>query len=480
MNQFARLQQRLPEAWVANTGGSTTPHVVVVLPSFSLGETVVQHYATRLPALEHRFLLSSLMLHRIEGCELYFLSCRRPEDDVVDYYLSLVPEESRESVRRRLRFVTVDDTSGRPVAAKLLDRPDILDRLRQDLEGRPAMIEPWNVTTDEVALAERLGVPIFGTSPDLWPLGFKSAGRRIFGRAGVPAPLGTEDVHELPEVRTAIDRIRAEHPDAAGVVIKHDNSGAGDGNWVIRFDRDDIDRSLAELPPWYVHDREAGGVVEELYAGDVTSPSVQVDITPYGEVRVMSTHEQVLGGASGQVYLGCRFPAAESYAGTLARYGEAVGKVLAEEGALGRFSVDFIAVRAERHWTVLALEINLRRGGTTHPYTALRHLVPGRYDAASGKWVAADGTPRVYWSSDNVVDPAWVGLPPATVIETVRAAGLDWDRSTQTGVVLHMLSGLAIDGRMGLTAIASSDSEAERLFGATRVAISLTASAAAS
>ena len=77
-------RQRLQQAWSANTVGSTEDHALVVLPSFSLGETVVAHYAKRLPALEHRFLLAILMLHRVPGCELYFLACQRPGDEVVD------------------------------------------------------------------------------------------------------------------------------------------------------------------------------------------------------------------------------------------------------------------------------------------------------------------------------------------------------------------------------------------------------------
>jgi hypothetical protein len=475
-------RQRLGEAWSANTVGSTTEHVSVVLPSFSLGETVVSHYATRLAALEHRYLLASLMLHRIETCEMVFLACERPDDVVLEYYLSLVAPELRESVRRRLRIVTVEDTSGRAVAAKLLDQPAVLDELHSYLDGRVAMLEPWNVTADEVGLARKLGIPVNGTSPDLWPLGFKSAGRRIFARAGVPVPLGFEDVRDLAEARSAIERIRAEHPEAAGVVIKHDNSGAGDGNHVIRFDSvPEVDTDLAAIPAWFVHDLEEGGVVEELIAGDgFSSPSVQVDITPYGDVQVLTTHEQVLGGESGQVYMGCRFPADPGYAAELARHGEAVGRVLAKEGAVGRFGVDFVAVRDGSQWRIYALEINLRRGGTTHPFCVLRHLAPGRYDGPSGTWVAQDGTPRVYRSTDNLVDPSWHGLEPAAVIEGVRAAGLDWDRETRTGVVLHMLSGLAIDGRMGLTAVGRTDAEAERLFEATRATVQLRASAGAS
>jgi hypothetical protein len=33
-------------------------------------------------------------------------------------------------------------------------------------------------------------------------------------------------------------------------------------------------------------------------------------VTPTGEVEIVSTHDQLLGGPSGQSYLGCRFPTA--------------------------------------------------------------------------------------------------------------------------------------------------------------------------
>ncbi len=44
------------------------------------------------------------------------------------------------------------------------------------------------------------------------------------------------------------------------------------------------------------------------------SPSVQLRVTPLGEVELLSTHDQLLGGPSGQSYLGCRFPADFAYA----------------------------------------------------------------------------------------------------------------------------------------------------------------------
>src|SRR3954469_14009413 len=217
MGDVEEVKERLAAALDANRPGSGE-HVLIALPSFSLGGSLLDHYAARIPALEHRYLNAHLLLHRIEGCELVFVSCEAPADDVVDYYTSLVPEHLRKSVRSRFRSVVVDDRSHRSVAAKLLDRPDILDELRASFRGRPAFIEPWNVTADEVEVATRLGAPINGTPPSLWPLGFKSAGRKLFRAAGVPVPFGVEDVHTIEDVRRAIEEIRRNRPGACGAV----------------------------------------------------------------------------------------------------------------------------------------------------------------------------------------------------------------------------------------------------------------------
>src|SRR3954452_11467387 len=198
------VRERLGIALAANQPGGGE-HVLIALPSFSVGGALLDHYAERMPALEHRYLNAHLLLHRIEGCELVFVSCQAPTEEVVEYYTSLVPEHLRGGVRARFRTVVVDDRSHRSGAAKLLDRPDLLDELRASFRGRPAFIEPWNVTADEVEVATRLGAPLNGTPPRLWPLGFKSAGRTLFRATEVPLPSGVEDVHTVAHVRCAID-----------------------------------------------------------------------------------------------------------------------------------------------------------------------------------------------------------------------------------------------------------------------------------
>ena len=479
-NGFARVQAKLAAALDANTKGSTVQHVMIALPSYSVSESLLSHYRDRVPSLEHRYLNALVVAGRIESCEIVYISTRAPLPEVLDYYLELVPASKRDTTRKRITIFEVDDGTARSVATRLLDRPDLIAQVRDHVGDRPAFIEPWNVTEAEVNLAVALDMPIHGTAPELRPIAFKSAGRRLFAEAGVPAPYGREDVRTTEDVIAAVHAIRANRADTSGVVIKHDDSGAGDGNVVIDLgpmvapDADAWLRSTIEaLPDWYRTDLALGGVVEERIAGErFSSPSAQVDIRPDGRVTVLATHEQVLGGPGGQVYLGCRFPADPAYAPLLAEHAARIGEQLAARGAIGRFSVDFVAAASGGGaWDVFAIEVNLRKGGTTHPYAALRNLVPGRYDTAAGQWIAEDGTTRAYSSTDNLVDESWLGLPPGDVIGAVRDAGLQFDPVTGTGTVLHMLSGLAIDGRFGLTAIAGTPAEAETMFEGVRSAV---------
>ena len=85
-------------------------------------------------------------------------------------------------------------------------------------------------------------------------------------------------------------------------------SPSGSGGWRSRRRTCPYDAYMAKL-------EEHGGIVEELISGvELRSPSVQLRVAPTGEVELLSTHDQLLGGPSGQSYLGCRFPADFAYA----------------------------------------------------------------------------------------------------------------------------------------------------------------------
>jgi hypothetical protein len=114
---------------------------------------------------------------------------------------------------------------------------------------------------------------------------------------------------------------------------------------------------------------ERGGIVEERITGvELRSPSVQLRVTPLGDVELLSTHDQLLGGPSGQSYLGCRFPADFAYARTISADANIIGRRLAREGVLGRFAIDFVVVRnIAGTWTPYAIELNLPQGRDDPP-----------------------------------------------------------------------------------------------------------------
>ena len=69
-DDFAALQRKLGPALAANTQGSTTDHVMIALPSYSVSESLLSHYGDRIPSLEHRYLTAIAVAGRIETCEV--------------------------------------------------------------------------------------------------------------------------------------------------------------------------------------------------------------------------------------------------------------------------------------------------------------------------------------------------------------------------------------------------------------------------
>ena len=211
---------------------------------------------------------------------------------------------------------------------------------------------------------------------------------------------------------------------------------------------------------------EHGGIVEERIIGeDFRSPSAQLRVTPLGQVEKLSTHDQVLGGASGQTFLGCRFPADPAYASSIMREAAKVGARLAREGVVGRFAIDFVSVReANGEWKSYAIEINLRKGGTTHPFLTLQFLTDGSYDADKGVFMTALGQQKSFVASDHQDSPLYRAFTPDDLFDIVARHNIHFDQTRQTGIVFHMMSALGEHGRVGLTAVGNSPDEADALF----------------
>jgi hypothetical protein len=257
------------------------------------------------------------------------------------------------------------------------------------------------------------------------------------------------------------------------VVIKLNDGFSGQGNAVV--DLAGLNGSLQDSPVVFCAEEESwpsfaakivegGAVVEELLdVPGMVSPSVQLRILPGGEPLVLSTHSQVLGGPNRQVYLGCRFPADATYRGEIKAAAEKVGRVLAARGVIGYFGVDFFVVPDGRRERVFLAEINLRVGGTTHPFGMASLVTDGRYDPAGGHLVAG-GRAKSYLATDNLKSASLVGCQPQEVIDEVARLGLAYDPGRRTGATLHLLGALREHGKMGVTCIGDTEEEARERY----------------
>ena len=441
--------------------------MVLPSPTFAVAElrkiTGIQFY-------EERLLFTTLLLRQPE-LRMVYLTSLPVDESIVEYYLRFVPDAA--GARRRLTMVTLDDPSPLPLTEKLLHRPEVVAHVRELAgEAGDAHVLPFNMTPAEHDLSEQLGLPFYGPHPDLVFLGSKTGSRQVARRAGVAVLEGAEDLFSLEDLEAAVHRLRERRPGAEAVVVKLNHGFSGQGNALL-----DLAGLASPLPlsdttfcaadeswPSFGAKIEAsGGIVEELLRSyDVVSPSVQVRIAPDRSFEVISTHDQVLGGPSNHVYLGCRFPADPRYRILIQEAALAVAEVLAGDGVIGSFGIDFIVVPAGDGFDVYLSEINLRMGGTTHPYWMTRLATGGRYDVASGELLAG-GRPKRYVATDNLKSERLVGRSPAEVIEAVDRAGIAYDRATATGVCLHLLGAVPQFGKMGATCIGDTLEDAERL-----------------
>ena len=457
--------------------GSYMPQydTLVVLPSLSFPATELAKI-TAIERYEERLLYLLLQLAEPDTHVIYITSL--PIDPtVVDYYLRFLPDPHE--ARRRLTLVSLGHFSGRGLAYELAADDTALARVRRALadHGTRAIILPFNVTDGERTVALELETPLFAVHPDLVALGSKTGSRRVARAAGIPVLPGVEDLWSTTSISEAVDTLRLRHPDIDAVVVKLNNGFSGQGNAMVTWngnladiaDRETVFCATEETWESYAAKIAAeGAIVEQLVSGRSASPSAQAWISPAGEVTVVSTHDQILGGPGGQVYLGCRFPAVPTYRGAIIAHTEAIGRHLADAGVVGPFAIDFSVLPSRTDGLgapdpsqIYLSEINLRLGGTTHPFGMARMVTGAEANAATGLRTA-DGE-RVYVSTDNLKEPGLIGITPREVIARVDDAGLAFDASTNTGVTLHLLGAVEQYGKLGALCIAPSLPAADQM-----------------
>jgi hypothetical protein len=477
----AALQARLKPMFTRLAGDPAAPRTIVVVPGLSLDpETLARvdgfrHYEERQ--------LSMLMWLRLPNTRVVYVTSEPVAPVVIDYYLSLLQGVPNSHARRRLTLLSAYDASPVTLTRKILDRPRLIERIRTALDGADtAHLSVFNATELEVELSLRLGIPLYACDPTLAKWGTKSGSRAAFRTAGVECADGAEYLRDFDDVADAIAMLKGRHPKLRRCVVKLDEGFSGDGNAVFDFDATEPkitpDWVRREAPArlefeargeHYEHYRAKfaamGGIVECWVDGvDKRSPSVQLRVNPLRELELISTHDQVLGGNTGQVFLGSTFPAHPDYRRDLAAAGWRIGEVLRDHGVLGRFAIDFVSFRTHTGWRHVAIEINLRKGGTTLPYQMLQFLTAGRYDAEAAEFCTPMGQTRCYYATDNLQSAAYRRFIPEDLIDVMVANRLHFDETRQCGVVFNLIGALSEVGKLGVVCISDSVEHARTMF----------------
>ncbi|HEY9887420.1 MAG TPA: hypothetical protein V6D02_03415, partial [Candidatus Obscuribacterales bacterium] len=388
---FHQLQTRLKALWRSPDEFDVRNCQVLVVPSLSLDQAELQKIEG-VNYYEERLLFSLARL-RNPHTRLIYVTSLPLHPSIIDYYLELLPGIPSSHARERLALFSTYDASQKPLTQKLLERPRLLQKIRSCLDAEHAYMVCYNSTPLERELALQLQIPLLALDPDLLYWGTKSGSRQIFAACGIPHPDGSNRVHNADDLAAVTADLWARQPHLKRIVIKLNEGFSGEGNALLQLAplADTLSSTAApqarvkairlgleqlrfqcKTETWPHFEQkigELGAIAEAFIEGEQKrSPSAQGHINPLGEVEMLSTHDQVLGGPDGQIFLGCSFPADVGYRLAIQEMGAAIGKNLAAKGALERYGVDFVAVHhPERtpQWELQAIEINLRKGGTT-------------------------------------------------------------------------------------------------------------------
>eukprot|EP00011_Vannellida_sp_DIVA3-517-6-12_P013402 CAMPEP_0114617326 /NCGR_PEP_ID=MMETSP0168-20121206/7141_1 /TAXON_ID=95228 ORGANISM="Vannella sp., Strain DIVA3 517/6/12" /NCGR_SAMPLE_ID=MMETSP0168 /ASSEMBLY_ACC=CAM_ASM_000044 /LENGTH=582 /DNA_ID=CAMNT_0001828461 /DNA_START=51 /DNA_END=1799 /DNA_ORIENTATION=- len=497
---------------------SDDSHVMVIIPSLSSDPEElkkiegVQHY-------EERQLFHILRL-RDESLTLILITSLPLHPSVVNYYLTLVQSKT---VDRRFILFSTFDASMQPLSQKILDRPILQNKIRRAIVRALEGSAPEDVTAEDVLkygsrartvcfipstleykLANTFGCEILCSPEDTQFWGTKTGSRQLFRDSEVPHPIGVYDsIYSAQDLALQLAELWESKPAMTRVVVKLNEGFSGEGNALLdmgpvisrlyanykflskrqhkvtKEERvESIKHELQKMrfqaanENWESFEKKIhrlGCIVEQYVEGQgKQSPSVQAMIHEDGRVEILSSHEQVLGGPDGQVYLGCHFPCDPAYRVQLHEYTLKVGKLLSKHGARDRFGIDYLCVPEKpwdfEQWNVFALEINLRSGGTTHPYETLRQLTNGKYQFDSGIYVSEQGQEKYYIATDNLQEQEYKGLLPSDLMRIIKRRGIEFDPETQTGVVFHLMGALSEFGKLGVTCIGNTVEGAHEIY----------------
>lgn len=452
--------QLMPPAW----------DTLIYVPSIALGPLTRRHL-TGLDYFQER---NYYYIHALADPtkHVIFILSEQMQDDLLLYHTDILLQvfETPAAALGNLHILKVCQPVDVSLSAAVLADEGVLGRLRSLTKGRKSGFDFWTVGPDEVALANALSLPHVGMPEHLIGADGKADSKRIFKVVGAKTP---RDFGVFFDVESLWERLNANDYQLDKTLLlklNHEEGGNGIARIRIdgRFETADALRAAITIDKPYIRLRDfeeqmaLQGVVAELFLVNIiASPSAKMWIDANGTVSCVATHDQVLRDS---MYLGCRFPANPAYRAQVIETATVIARQCSAEGWRGIVSIDFLVTSPSGKGSdqvLWAIEINARKGATTHPYFWAKTLTEAKCDLERGL-LTVDGREVVYQASEYVASPLLAGMTGASVLQTITDAGLSYHADTKEGVIVHMLSCAQIHLKIGVTSIAACHESAER------------------
>src|SRR6187455_3839074 len=127
--QFKKIQSCFAEQFDKVFPDKLAPKTVVIIPSLTMDQEIlskiqgITHYEERL--------LCFLLLLRMPRTHVVYVTSMPIDPVIIDYYLHLLPGITGHHAQKRLHLLSCYDNSIKPLTQKILDRPRLIERIRQ-------------------------------------------------------------------------------------------------------------------------------------------------------------------------------------------------------------------------------------------------------------------------------------------------------------------------------------------------------------
>lgn len=316
-------------------------------------------------------------------------------------------------------------------------------------------LDTFTTTTQEKALAEKLGIPFKYNPKQCAQIGTKSAFRNTAKRLGIAVPQGSESCVDALSIAFAAGKLFLFG--AHAVIVKEDEGVAGLSSCVIskrEFMAIMQSFQFEKLfpPEGVVPARRKQCIVEEWHNNVFQSPSVQCYVDGNGALEVLSLHNQLMR-SNKMTYRGSQSKhwLSEKTCDALLHGAQTYAKGISRSGFQGHFSLN--AVLLDTH-ELLFVEANIRRVMSSYPSQIMRRL----------GFSQEDMPPHI---SMEVQNDAWKDITHAELL--ARCKPLLYTKERRSGVIPFDVKLLRARGAVFFLAIGKTKKEAEQYIDHVRI-----------